>query len=68
MSDPIRRADFGRVSVFFGEESRARGDEPCETWPLARLDELAALADALVLALPLAEETRHLSTRAASRS
>jgi D-2-hydroxyacid dehydrogenase (NADP+) len=37
-----------------------RGDEPCETWPLARLDELCALADALVLALPLTDDTRHL--------
>jgi phosphoglycerate dehydrogenase-like enzyme len=37
-----------------------RGDEPCETWRLDRLPELAALADHLVLALPLTEETRHL--------
>jgi phosphoglycerate dehydrogenase-like enzyme len=37
-----------------------RGDEPCETWPLDRLDELLPQADALVLALPLAEGTRHL--------
>lgn len=37
-----------------------RGDEPCETWPLARLDELCARADAIVLALPLTGDTRHL--------
>lgn len=36
------------------------GDEPCETWPLARIDELCAIADALVLALPLAPGTHHL--------
>jgi phosphoglycerate dehydrogenase-like enzyme len=36
------------------------GDEPCETWPLARLDEMLAQADALVLALPLSDDTRHL--------
>jgi len=36
------------------------GDEPCEAWPLARLDELLPQADALVLALPLTEETRGL--------
>lgn len=43
-----------------GARRTPRGDEPCETWPLARLDELVALADALVLALPLTDETRHL--------
>jgi phosphoglycerate dehydrogenase-like enzyme len=43
-----------------GARRTPRGDEPCETWPLARLDELVALADALVLALPLADDTRHL--------
>jgi phosphoglycerate dehydrogenase-like enzyme len=37
-----------------------RGDEPCETWPLSRLGELLPLVDWLVLALPLAPETRHL--------
>jgi phosphoglycerate dehydrogenase-like enzyme len=36
------------------------GDEPCETWPMARLDELLAQVDALVLALPLTDDTRHL--------
>ena len=46
-----------------GVRRRPRGDEPCETWPLARLDELVAQADALVLALPLTDETRHLIDR-----
>lgn len=36
------------------------GDEPCETWPLSRLDELLPQVDALVLALPLTGETRGL--------
>jgi len=43
-----------------GMRRTPRGDEPCETWPLARLDELCAGADALVLALPLSDDTRHL--------
>lgn len=43
-----------------GARRTPRGDEPCETWPLARLDELCARADALVLALPLTDDTRHL--------
>jgi D-2-hydroxyacid dehydrogenase (NADP+) len=34
------------------------GDEPCPTWPLDRLAELAALVDALVVALPLHDDTR----------
>jgi phosphoglycerate dehydrogenase-like enzyme len=37
-----------------------RGDEPCETHPLAELDAWLPRVDWLVLALPLAEETRHL--------
>lgn len=36
------------------------GDEPCETWSLDRLHELLPRVDALVLALPLAPETRRL--------
>lgn len=43
-----------------GMRREARGDEPCETWPLSRLDELLASVDDLVLALPLTAETRHL--------
>jgi len=37
-----------------------RGDEPCETWPLERLDELLPRTDWLALALPLVPETTHL--------
>jgi phosphoglycerate dehydrogenase-like enzyme len=36
------------------------GDEPCTTWTLARLKELASQVDALVLAIPLSDNTRHL--------
>ena len=36
------------------------GDEPCATWPIDRLPELAAVVDALVIALPLTAETRGL--------
>ena len=36
------------------------GDEPCPTWPLDRLAELASVVDALVLALPLTDDTRGL--------
>ncbi len=43
-----------------GVRRAPRGDEPCETWPLERLDALCAIADALVLAIPLAPETQHL--------
>jgi len=43
-----------------GVRRTPRGDEPCATWPLARLDELLPRAEWLVLALPLAEETHHL--------
>jgi phosphoglycerate dehydrogenase-like enzyme len=43
-----------------GVRRTPRGDEPCETWPLARLDELLGVADALVLALPLSDATQHL--------
>src|SRR5690606_23674967 len=42
-----------------GVRRTPRGDEPCETWPLARLDELVARADAPLPALPLPHETRH---------
>jgi len=51
-------AAFGMRVI--GLRRAPRGDEPCETWPLARLDELLPRADYLVLALPLSEETHHL--------
>jgi phosphoglycerate dehydrogenase-like enzyme len=34
------------------------GDEPCETWTLDRLPELAAAVDVLAVALPLTDDTR----------
>jgi phosphoglycerate dehydrogenase-like enzyme len=43
-----------------GMRRAPRGDEPCETWPLARLDELLAQTDALVLAVPLNDDTKHM--------
>jgi phosphoglycerate dehydrogenase-like enzyme len=43
-----------------GVRRTPRGDEPCETWPLARLDALLPRAEWLVLALPLADDTHHL--------
>ena len=42
-----------------------RGDEPCETWPLGRLDDLLPAVDYLVIALPLTPETRGLLDAAA---
>jgi D-2-hydroxyacid dehydrogenase (NADP+) len=41
------------------------GNEPCETWPLERLREALTRADALALALPLADGTRGLLDRSA---
>jgi len=43
-----------------GMRRSPRGDEPCETWPITRLDELLPRANALALALPLSGDTRHL--------
>lgn len=34
------------------------GDEPCETWTLDRMRELAATVDVLAVALPLTDDTR----------
>jgi phosphoglycerate dehydrogenase-like enzyme len=48
-----------------GMRRRPAGDEPCETWPMARLGELLALADYVVLALPLTPDTHHLLDAAA---
>jgi phosphoglycerate dehydrogenase-like enzyme len=41
-----------------GVRRSVTGEEPCETWTFDRLDELLDIADDLVLALPLTEETR----------
>lgn len=43
-----------------GVRRAPQGDEPCETLPLADLDELLPRLDAVVVALPLAEATRGL--------
>jgi len=48
-----------------GMTRRPKGDEPCETWPLSRFDELLALADWLVLALPLSGATHGILSAAA---
>ena len=49
---------FGMRAVGF--RRAPRGDEPCETHALGELDAFLPGLDWLVLALPLAEETRHL--------
>jgi phosphoglycerate dehydrogenase-like enzyme len=51
-------ASFGTKTI--GLRRAPRGDEPCETWPLSRLHDLLPRVDALVLALPLTDDTRHL--------
>ena len=51
-------AAFGMHVI--GMRREPRGDEPCETWPLTRLDELLGRADDLVLALPLSDATHHI--------
>jgi D-2-hydroxyacid dehydrogenase (NADP+) len=43
-----------------GMRRTVKGDEPCETWTLNRLHELAGAVDALVIAIPLTPETRGL--------
>lgn len=35
------------------------GDEPCETWPESRRDELFGVADVVISAVPLTDSTRH---------
>jgi D-2-hydroxyacid dehydrogenase (NADP+) len=50
--------EFGMRAI--GMRRTVAGDEPCETWTLDRLHELLPRLDAVVLALPLAPETRHL--------
>jgi phosphoglycerate dehydrogenase-like enzyme len=53
-----------RMNVI-GMRRAPRGDEPCETWTLDRLNELLPRVDVLVLALPLTDETRGLIDAAA---
>ena len=43
-----------------GVRRTPQGDEPCETWPLDRLDDAVRRADVLVLGLPLTADTRHV--------
>ena len=59
---PIAR-EVIRLSLAFGMHPigmrrAVLGDEPCETWTLDRLGELAATADVLAVALPLTDDTR----------
>jgi phosphoglycerate dehydrogenase-like enzyme len=61
---PIGR-EVARLAAAFGMRviglrRTPRGDEPCETWPMARLHDLLRIADQVVLALPLAADTKHL--------
>lgn len=42
---------------------QVRGDEPCPTRTLAELEDIAAQHDVIVVALPLADETRGIVTR-----
>lgn len=61
---PIGRESARLAQAFgmhvIGMRRTVTGDEPCETWTLERLHELLPRLDALVLALPLSPETRHL--------
>lgn len=58
-------AEVARLGSAFGMRSigmrrTVSGDEPCETWTLDRLHELAGEVDVFVLALPLTDDTRGL--------
>jgi phosphoglycerate dehydrogenase-like enzyme len=59
---PIARETIRMASALgmrpIGMRRAVLGDEPCETWPLDRLAELAAVADVLAVALPLTPETK----------
>ena len=62
--------EVARLGAAFGMRVIAlrrtpRGDEPCETWPMSRFHDLLEIADHVVLALPLTDETRHLLDAAA---
>jgi phosphoglycerate dehydrogenase-like enzyme len=50
--------EFGMVPVIV--RRAAHGDEPCETRPLSELSEVVAGVDAVVVALPLTDDTRGL--------
>ncbi len=57
--------EVARLALAFGMRPigmrrSVTGTEPCETWTLDRLMELVAQVDALVLAVPLSDSTRHL--------
>lgn len=51
-----------------GMRRTVAGDEPCETWTFDRLGELLAIADTIVLAVPLTPDTAHLVDAAAIAS
>jgi phosphoglycerate dehydrogenase-like enzyme len=60
--------EVARLGLAFGMDvvglrRSPRGDEPCTTRPLAELAEQLPEADAVVLALPLSEETRGILGR-----
>jgi phosphoglycerate dehydrogenase-like enzyme len=59
---PIAREVIGMAAALgmrpIGMRRAVLGDEPCETWTLDRLPELAAAADVIVVALPLNDDTR----------
>jgi phosphoglycerate dehydrogenase-like enzyme len=57
--------EVARLADVFGMEivglrRTVRGDEPCETWPTERFDELLGWADAIVVTAPLTDDTRGL--------
>jgi D-2-hydroxyacid dehydrogenase (NADP+) len=56
----LARLGAGLGMEVIGIRRTPRGDEPCETWPLERLDALLPRTDWLALALPLVPETTHL--------
>ncbi len=65
---PIAREVIGLATAFgmrpIGMRRAVLGDEPCETWTLDRLPELAASVDVLAVALPLTDDTRGIISAA----
>lgn len=56
-------AETARLAAAFGMEviglrRSPRGDEPCETWPTDRLDDLLGWAEAVAVTAPLTDDTR----------